>query len=91
MGAVSNNTTYCQNFQAMTIHAQPSVNKDEFMSFFRDEKKIQQLTREDKAEIARHILQGFTHLNREEFEEIWNDYSAAIHQIVEERNSLPVF
>lgn len=75
----------------MNTHTNTLTNKDDFMSFFRDEKKIQLLTQEDKAEIAKHILASTANLNKSELEEIWNDYSSAIHQLVEQKNSLPVF
>ena len=61
------------------------------MSFFKDSKKIEMFSDEDKAEIASQLLKKDHSFLFKLLNTINGCYNPLFHQLIEERNSLPVF
>lgn len=53
------------------------INRQEFMQFFRDDEKLNELTPDDRDEIFRTILLGSCDITKELLEEIISDYSVS--------------
>lgn len=51
-----------------------SYDRDDFMSFLRDESKLDQLTREERTEVFRNALVGSSDFTKEVFEELFKKY-----------------
>jgi hypothetical protein len=68
-----------------------NISREDFMSFFRDSNKIEMLSDEDKTEIASQLLMKDRNFFVKLLNNINGGYYASINQIIEERNSLPVF
>lgn len=58
------------------------INREEFMQFFRDEEKLNELTPDDRDEIFRTILLGSCDITKELLEEIISDYSASNLKVI---------
>ena len=52
-----------------------SISREDFMSFFRDDEKLNELTADDRAEIFCHILTGSTDITKDLLNELISDYS----------------
>jgi hypothetical protein len=68
-----------------------NISREDFMSFFRDSKRVEMLSEEDKAEIASELLMKDRRFLFKMLNTINGGYYASLHQLMEERNSLPVF
>lgn len=55
----------------------------DFMNFFRDDEKLNELTADDRVEIFRTILLGSSDLTIELLKNILNDYSVCNLEIIE--------
>ena len=62
------------------------ISRDEFMEFFRDTIKLNQLTPDDRVEIFRTILLGSSDLTMNLLNEILSDYSVDNLEITELKN-----
>ena len=51
------------------------MNRNDFMSFFRDTELLNTLSNDDRVEIFRYILSGNSDLTKELLESILSDYS----------------
>jgi hypothetical protein len=67
------------------------ISREDFMSFFRDSKKIEMLSEEDKAEIASQLLLRDRNFVLKLLNNLKGNYDSSLRQLIEERNSLPVF
>lgn len=62
------------------------ISRIEFMEFFRDTLKLNQLTPDDRVEIFRTILLGSSDLNMNLLNEVLSDYSVDNLEITELKN-----
>lgn len=53
------------------------MSRDDFMCFFRDDEKLNELSVDDRIEIFRTILLGSSDFKKELFDEIFSDYCVA--------------
>jgi len=53
------------------------INREEFMQFFRDDEKLNELTPDDRIEIFRTILVGSFDFTKELIEDVISDYSVS--------------
>jgi hypothetical protein len=53
------------------------INREEFMQFFRDDEKLNELTPDDRIEIFRTILVGNSDFTKELIEDVMSDYSVS--------------
>lgn len=60
-----------------------SMNREDFMSFFRDNEKLNELTVDDRVEIFRTILQGSSDFTKNLLDEILSDYSVDNLEIID--------
>lgn len=58
------------------------INREEFMQFFRDDEKLNELTPDDRDEIFRTILLGSCDITKELLEEIISDYSVSNLKVI---------
>jgi hypothetical protein len=63
-----------------------TINRDDFMSFFRNTEKLNELSPDDRIEIFRTILLGSNDLTFELLNEILNDYSVENLSIIQTDN-----
>jgi hypothetical protein len=68
-----------------------SISREDFMSFFRDSKKIEMLSDEDRVEIASQLLMNDRSFLNKFLDSIDGGFDSSLYQLMEERNSLPVF
>ena len=59
------------------------IPREDFMQFFRDDEKLNELTVEDRIEIFRTILVGSSDFTKELLTDILEDYSVANLEIIE--------
>jgi hypothetical protein len=69
----------------MNNHQQ--LSKEDFMRFFRDTEKLNELTPDDRIEIFRTILLGSSDFSKELINEILVDYAVDHLEVVEINNS----
>jgi hypothetical protein len=62
------------------------ISREDFMNFFRDEEKLNELTVEDRIEIFRYILIGSSDFTKELLDEILSDYCVENLEIIEIKN-----
>ncbi|QCX53821.1 hypothetical protein [Elizabethkingia sp. JS20170427COW] len=62
------------------------ITREDFMKFFRDNEKLNELTVDDRIEIFRTILVGSTDLNKDLLNEILGDYSVDNLEVIERKN-----
>lgn len=62
------------------------ITREDFMKFFRDNEKLNELTVDDRIEIFRTILVGSTDLNKDLLNEILRDYSVDNLEVIERKN-----
>ncbi len=63
-----------------------TINRDDFMSFFRNTEKLNELSPDDRIEIFRTILLGSNDLTFELLNEILKDYSVENLAIIQTDN-----
>jgi hypothetical protein len=59
------------------------ITREEFMNFFRDTEKLNELTPDDRVEIFRTVLLGSSDFSKELLNEILGDYSVENLEVVE--------
>ena len=59
------------------------ITRQEFMEFFRDDEKLNELTADDRVEIFRTILIGGSDLTKDLLNEILSDYSVSNLDVIE--------
>ncbi len=62
------------------------ISREDFINFFRDDEKLNQLTVDDRIEIFRTILVGSSDLTKDLLNEILEDYSVSNLKIIEINN-----
>jgi hypothetical protein len=59
------------------------ISRNEFMQFFRDDEKLNELTVDDRLEIFSSILIGASDLTKKLLDEILNDYCVTDLEIID--------
>jgi len=59
------------------------ISREDFMKFFRDDEKLNELTVDDRIEIFRTILVGSSDITKELLDEILSDYSVNNLEIID--------
>lgn len=59
------------------------ISREDFMKFFRDDKKLNELTVDDRIEIFRTILVGSSDITKELLDDILSDYSVNYLEIID--------
>lgn len=62
------------------------ISREDFMKFFRDSEKLNELTVEDRVEIFKAILLGSSDLTKDLLNEILGDYSVNNLEVIEINN-----
>tara|TARA_R110002072_G_scaffold274513_2_gene435335 strand:+ start:1584 stop:1811 length:228 start_codon:yes stop_codon:yes gene_type:complete len=63
------------------------IGRTEFMQFFRDDEKLNELTPDDRIEIFRSILIGNSDLTKELLDELISDYSVLNLEVLDTINA----
>lgn len=63
-----------------------NITRDDFMKFFRDEEKLNELTVDDRIEIFSTVLLGSSDLKKELLDEILSDYCVENLVIIDLKN-----
>ncbi|MEC7755666.1 MAG: hypothetical protein VYB44_16665 [Bacteroidota bacterium] len=64
------------------MNSYKEINREEFMQFFRDDEKLNELTPDDRDEIFRTILLGSCDITKKLLEEIISDYSVSNLKVI---------
>ena len=67
----------------MEISNQPTFSRDDFMNFFRDDEKLNELSPDDRIEVFSTILLGSSDFKKKLFDEIFIDYDISHLEIIE--------
>jgi len=59
------------------------ISREDFMKFFRDDEKLNELTVDDRIEIFRTILVGSSDITKELLDDILSDYSVNNLEIID--------
>ena len=59
------------------------ITREDFMKFFRDDEKLNELTVDDRIEVFRTILLGHSDITKELLDDILTDYSVTNLEIIE--------
>lgn len=59
------------------------ISREDFMKFFRDDEKLNELTTDDRIEIFRTILVGSSDITKELLDDILSDYSVPNLEIID--------
>ena len=62
------------------------ISREDFMNFFRDDEKLNELTVDDRVEIFSYILLGSSDITKKLLDEILSDYCVENLEIVEIKN-----
>ncbi|MCL6461443.1 hypothetical protein SAMN05444372_11198 [Flavobacterium micromati] len=62
------------------------ISREDFMKFFRDDEKLNELTVDDRVEIFRTILVGSSDLTKELLNEVLGDYCVDNLEVIEINN-----
>ena len=62
------------------------IKRENFMKFFRDDEKLNELSADDRVEIFKTILVGSSDLTKDLLDEILEDYSVSNLEIIEIQN-----
>lgn len=62
------------------------INRDDFMQFFRDDEKLNELTPDDRIEVFRTILLGNNDFTKELLEDVMSDYSVSNLKVITVEN-----
>ncbi len=60
-----------------------NISREDFMNFFRDTEKLNELTPDDRIEIFRTILLGSSDFSKDLLNEILSDYSVSNLEVIE--------
>lgn len=60
-----------------------NLSRDDFMNFFRDDEKLNELSEDDRIEVFRTILVGSSDITKKLLDEVLSDYSVTNLSIVE--------
>lgn len=60
------------------------INRHDFMSFFRNDEKLNTLSTDDRIEIFYSILPGSSDFTKELLNNVLSDYSLDLNQIIEQ-------
>lgn len=63
------------------------ISRNEFMEFFRDDEKLNELSVDDRLEIFSTVLLGASDLTKELLDEILSDYDVTNLEIIEKKNA----
>jgi hypothetical protein len=63
-----------------------NINRNQFMQFFRDDEKLNELSVDDRIEIFRTVLIGSSDLTIDLINEVLGDYSVTHLEIIEKGN-----
>ncbi len=58
------------------------MTRDDFMSFFRDDDKLNTLSPDDRVEVFRSVLTGSSDLTQELLQSVVNDYGAGLNSYI---------
>ena len=75
----------------MNSQNQVIANREALMDFFRDHKKLNLLSKEDKMEIAEQLLAKDISIKEKLLNDMLQQKGVSYHQILAYENSLPVF
>jgi hypothetical protein len=67
----------------MKIKGSMEITREDFMKFFRDNEKLNELSVDDRVEIFSTILVGSSDFKKELFDKIFSDYSVEHLEILE--------
>lgn len=62
------------------------ISREDFMKFFRDDEKLNQLTVDDRIEIFRTILVGSSDITKDLLNEILGDYCVDNLEVIDRNN-----
>jgi hypothetical protein len=62
------------------------ISREDFMKFFRDDEKLNELTVDDRVEIFRTILVGSSDLTKDLLNEVLGDYCVDNLEVIETEN-----
>lgn len=62
------------------------ISREDFMKFFRDDYKLNELSVDDREEIFRTVLVGNSDFTKDLLDEVLNDYSVSNLEIIEIEN-----
>lgn len=62
---------------------QKIISRNDFMSFFRDNEKLSELSVDDRIEIFSTILLGSSDFKKKLFDQIFSDYSVTNLEVIE--------
>jgi len=62
------------------------ISREEFLQFFRDDEKLNELTPDDRDEVFRTILLGSCDITKELLEDIISDYSVSNLKVIQIKN-----
>lgn len=67
-------------------HMKAPMSREDFMTFFRDDQKLNELTVDDRIEIFRTVLVGNSDLTKELLNEVLSDYSVSNLEVIDRVN-----
>lgn len=67
----------------MTID--PTITRDDFMNFFRDDDKLNELSVDDRIEVFSTILLGSSDFTKELFDELFSDYGIGHLEVIDSK------
>lgn len=77
-----------QSLTQKAVHMQnhKEINREQFMQFFRDDEKLNELTPDDRIEIFKTILVGSSDFTKELIEDVMSDYSVPNLKVININN-----
>jgi len=69
------------------MNSYKEITRTEFMQFFRDDEKLNELTPDDRDEVFRTILLGSCDITKELLDDIISDYSVGNLQVMKVENA----
>lgn len=61
------------------------MNRESFMSFFRDDEKLNLLSPDDRIEIFRQVLTGSSDFSKKLFDQLFSDYCVDFLEVIDKR------
>lgn len=80
------NLTLATNNNSCKMIDYKDISRHEFMQFFRDDEKLNELSIDDRIEIFSQIVPGCSYFTKELLDEIFIDYSVSHLEIIEIEN-----
>ena len=68
------------------MKTQKTIDREDFMSFFRDDEKLNELSPDDRVEIFSTILLGSSDITKSLLDGILSDYSVSNLEVIELKN-----